>query len=98
MKTKRMIIGITKDKEYRKQQLKQLKLFLQTHERELYDTVYKDLHKHPLETMSGEIAPILSDIDFMLKVILSNMHKYIMNLIEYPSHIRTLINYVNPLA
>ncbi|CAO3683402.1 hypothetical protein G6F70_006718 [Rhizopus microsporus] len=59
--------GITKDKEYRKQQLKQLKLFLQTHERELYDTVYKDLHKHPLETMSGEIAPILSDIDFMLK-------------------------------
>lgn len=77
-----MTIGITKDKEYRKQQLKQLKLFLQTHENELYDTVYKDLHKHPLETMSGEIAPILGDIDFMLKVILSKMHTHIMNLIK----------------
>ncbi|RCH85073.1 Aldehyde dehydrogenase [Rhizopus stolonifer] len=59
--------GLTKDLEFRKEQLRNLKRFFQENEKEILDAIYKDLRKHSLEAISSEIGPVLGDIDFMLK-------------------------------
>ncbi|KAI9486215.1 MAG: Aldehyde/histidinol dehydrogenase [Benjaminiella poitrasii] len=59
--------GLTKSKEYRKQQLIRFQTFLREREAEIIDVLRKDLHKHEMETLIGEIAPVAAEIDFMLK-------------------------------
>jgi hypothetical protein len=62
------IIELTKDKEFRRTQLENFRRFFKEQEKELCDVVYKDLRKHPLETITGEIGPVCGDIEYMLKV------------------------------
>ncbi|KAG1182128.1 hypothetical protein G6F36_009412 [Rhizopus arrhizus] len=59
--------GLSKSIEFRKEQLIKLKQFLKENEQALIDVIYKDLRKHSLEIIASEIAPVLGDIDFMLK-------------------------------
>ncbi|KAG2237428.1 hypothetical protein INT48_009557 [Thamnidium elegans] len=47
--------------------LTSLKRFLEERESDLIRSVEKDLHKNELEVISAEIAPILGEIEFMLK-------------------------------
>jgi hypothetical protein len=63
-----ILIGCTKDVEYRKEQLRGLIKFLKEHERGLCDVLYKDLHKHELEARCAEIAPIIGECEYMIKV------------------------------
>ncbi|GAA5803071.1 hypothetical protein HPULCUR_008546 [Helicostylum pulchrum] len=59
--------GITKNIDYRRQQLGSLKRFLEERESDLVKSVENDLHKNVVEVISAEIAPILGEIEFMLK-------------------------------
>ncbi|KAI8373326.1 Aldehyde/histidinol dehydrogenase [Blakeslea trispora] len=59
--------GLTKNKAFRKEQLTQLKLFFKEKEDEIIDAIHKDFRKHKLETLIGEIAPVVAEIDFMLQ-------------------------------
>ncbi|KAG1050192.1 hypothetical protein G6F46_010621 [Rhizopus delemar] len=59
--------GLSKSIKFRKEQLIKLKQFLKENEQALIDVIHKDLHKHSLEIIASEIAPVLGDIDFMLK-------------------------------
>lgn len=43
---------------------------LQEREEELIGAVENDLHKHKVEIVSAEIAPVLGEIEFMLKVMM----------------------------
>jgi hypothetical protein len=62
------MIGLTKDKGYRKLQLNNLLRFLHERKNEIFEAVHKDLHKHATETLITEIAPVVAEIDFMIKV------------------------------
>ncbi|KAI8371995.1 Aldehyde/histidinol dehydrogenase [Choanephora cucurbitarum] len=59
--------GLTKDKAFRKEQLAKFKLFFKEKENEIIDVIYKDFRKHKLETLIGEIAPVVAEIEFMLQ-------------------------------
>lgn len=37
-------------------------------EKEIVAAVYKDLRKHEVEILSGEISPVIAEIEFMIKV------------------------------
>ncbi|KAI7906293.1 Aldehyde/histidinol dehydrogenase [Cokeromyces recurvatus] len=58
--------GLTKDKDYRRQQLIHFQRFLRERENDIIHVLKKDLHKHELETIIGEIAPVSAEIDYML--------------------------------
>jgi hypothetical protein len=45
-----------------------LKRLLQEKEKEIIQAVGSDLHKHEIEIVSAEIAPVLGEIEFMLNV------------------------------
>lgn len=45
-----------------------MKRLLQEREQDIIRAVSGDLHKHELEIISGEIAPVLGEIEFMLHV------------------------------
>lgn len=59
--------GVTKDLNWRKQQLKQLQLLLSTHESELLHALQQDLGKPVFEAMLSEINYLHSDIKHCLK-------------------------------
>ncbi|KAF7726630.1 aldehyde dehydrogenase 3, member A2 [Apophysomyces ossiformis] len=59
--------GLTKDLTFRREQLENLQRLLLENKEELMDAVWKDLHKHKLEADTGEIAPIVDEILYMLK-------------------------------
>jgi hypothetical protein len=61
-------IGLTKDVSFRRQQLKNLKRLLQEREVDLIKAVVDDLHKHEVEIFSGEIGPVMGEIEYMLNV------------------------------
>ncbi|CAO3645920.1 unnamed protein product [Mucor fragilis] len=58
--------GLTKDKEYRRQQLKSFLKLLNENQQDIIDVIEKDLHKHKIEIISGEIAPVVGEIEYML--------------------------------
>ncbi|KAG1091363.1 hypothetical protein G6F42_019449 [Rhizopus arrhizus] len=60
--------GVTKDKEYRRQQLKNFLRLFNENQQAIIDVVEKDLHKHKIEIISGEIAPVVGEIEYMLAV------------------------------
>jgi hypothetical protein len=62
------LTGLTKDKEYRKLQLKNLARFLDEKEEEICEALDKDLRRHPTETLITEIAPVVAEISFMMSV------------------------------
>jgi aldehyde dehydrogenase (NAD+)/aldehyde dehydrogenase (NAD(P)+) len=66
--SKLIIIGLTKNKDYRRQQLKNFLKLMSENQDEIVKTVEKDLHKHKIEIISGEIAPVIGEIEYMLSV------------------------------
>ncbi|KAI8339904.1 Aldehyde/histidinol dehydrogenase [Chlamydoabsidia padenii] len=59
--------GLTKDIEFRKQQLQQLLLFMDEKRDALMDALYLDLHKHRMESNIGEISSIVDECLYMIK-------------------------------
>lgn len=64
--------GLTKDKEYRRQQLKSFLKLFNENQQDIINVVEKDLHKHKIEIISGEIAPVVGEIEYMLAVSIVN--------------------------
>ncbi|KAI8088724.1 Aldehyde/histidinol dehydrogenase [Halteromyces radiatus] len=63
--------GLTKDLEFRKQQLANLLRFMNEKKEDLMDALYKDLHKHRMESNVGEISSIVDECQYMIK----NVHR-----------------------
>ncbi|ORZ01530.1 Aldehyde/histidinol dehydrogenase [Syncephalastrum racemosum] len=59
--------GTTKDLTFRKQQLRGLLRFLEENTEAINQVLYKDLHKHKIESNTAEISPIVDDCKYMLK-------------------------------
>ncbi|CDS12655.1 hypothetical protein LRAMOSA04841 [Lichtheimia ramosa] len=59
--------GLTKDIQFRKDQLQSLARFIDENLVGLQDALRQDLHKHQVESSVGEIIPIRNECDFMLK-------------------------------
>lgn len=59
--------GISKDLNFRKEQLKKLATALTTHSNELIQALDQDLKKPAFESWSMELYPCLQEIDFMLR-------------------------------
>ncbi|MBW8359044.1 MAG: aldehyde dehydrogenase [Weeksellaceae bacterium] len=57
----------TKDPDFRKHKLRQLKTLIQKNEDVLYEAIYKDFGKSRFETYTTEISFVLKDIDYYLK-------------------------------
>jgi hypothetical protein len=41
---------------------------LNENQQDIIDVIEKDLHKHKIEIISGEIAPVVGEIEYMLAV------------------------------
>jgi acyl-CoA reductase-like NAD-dependent aldehyde dehydrogenase len=63
-----LLLGLTKDIEFRKEQLKQLLSFMLEQKEVLIDALYADLHRHKVESSAGEIATIVDECRYMIKV------------------------------
>ncbi|KAI8142606.1 Aldehyde/histidinol dehydrogenase [Fennellomyces sp. T-0311] len=59
--------GLTKDLAFRKQQLQKLLRFMEEHTTDIEDVLYKDLHKHQLESVTAEVAPVVDECKYMIK-------------------------------
>ncbi|RCH78104.1 Aldehyde dehydrogenase, partial [Rhizopus stolonifer] len=59
--------GLTKDLEFRKQQLANLSRFCEEQKKTLCDALWKDLRKHEMECDVGEISSIIAECAFMIK-------------------------------
>lgn len=59
--------GRMKDYAFRKEQLENLKLMLQTYESDIYDALKKDLNKSKHETLITELGVLYTEINFTLK-------------------------------
>ncbi|SAL99963.1 hypothetical protein [Absidia glauca] len=59
--------GLTKDVTFRKQQLKQLLMFMNDKRDDLMDALYNDLHKHKMESNIGELSSIIDECQYMIK-------------------------------
>ncbi|CAO3592868.1 unnamed protein product [Absidia cylindrospora] len=59
--------GLTKDVDFRKQQLRQLLLFMNDKRDDLMDALFSDLHKHRMESNIGEISSIIDECQYMIK-------------------------------
>jgi len=59
--------GITKDHNFRKEQLKKLKTSILKHEQDLYDALYSDLKKSPEESWVTEIGLVISELNAAIK-------------------------------
>ncbi|CAO3594972.1 unnamed protein product [Absidia cylindrospora] len=59
--------GLTKDVDFRKQQLRQLLLFMDEKKEALTEALYADLHKHKMESNVGEISSIVDECQYMIK-------------------------------
>lgn len=59
--------GITKDINFRIQQLNKLKNAIKFHEKDILDALYKDLGKSEFEAYSTEIGFVLDSIGYMIK-------------------------------
>nr|WP_214460588.1 aldehyde dehydrogenase [Flavihumibacter fluvii] len=59
--------GITKSYTWRRNKLLQLKALVLQHEQDIYDALYKDLHKSKEEVWATELGILLAEINFALK-------------------------------
>ncbi|KAG0744376.1 hypothetical protein G6F57_009595 [Rhizopus arrhizus] len=59
--------GLTRDINFRKQQLAQLAKFCRENADNLREALWKDLHKHKLECDIGEVAPVIDECEYMIK-------------------------------
>ncbi|EIE84993.1 hypothetical protein RO3G_09703 [Rhizopus delemar RA 99-880] len=59
--------GLTRDINFRKQQLAQLAKFCRENADILREALWKDLHKHKLECDIGEVAPVIDECEYMIK-------------------------------
>ena len=59
--------GITKEYNFRKEQLKKLKTSILKHEQDLYDALYTDLKKSPEETWVTETGLVISELNAAIK-------------------------------
>ena len=59
--------GTTRSLAYRKEQLRQLKGAIQSHEQEITAALYKDLRKSEYESFGSETGQLIKEIDFTIK-------------------------------
>jgi len=84
--------GITKDYNFRKEQLKKLKTSILKHEQDLYDALHKDLKKSPEETWVTETGLVISELNAAIK----NLYQWMQpeqvetNLLNLPSSSKVL--------
>lgn len=72
--------GITKDYNFRKEQLKKLKVSILKHEQDLYDALHADLKKSPEETWVTETGLVISELNAAIK----NLYQWMQ-----PEHVET---------
>lgn len=60
-------LGLTKDIQFRKEQLKNLIRFCNENNDALCKALWSDLRKHAMECDVGEISPIVDECQFMIK-------------------------------
>lgn len=79
--------GNTRSYGFRKKQLQQLRRAILDHEQELYEALYKDLHKNPEECWVTELGMVIAEINAAIK----NLHRWMKpervttNLLNFPS-------------
>ena len=84
--------GITKEYNFRKEQLKKLKTSILKHEQDLYDALYADLKKSAEETWVTETGLVISELNAAMK----NLHFWMQpenvetNLLNIPSSSKVL--------
>lgn len=62
-----MLLGLTKDIKFRKQQLQNMIRFCEENTNLIIQALWSDLHKHAMETNVGEISPIVAECKFMIE-------------------------------
>src|SRR6188474_2151245 len=84
--------GITKEYNFRKEQLKKLKISILKHEQDLYDALYTDLKKSPEETWVTETGMVLAELNAAIKHLGSWMRpeRVSTNLLNLPSSSRIM--------
>ena len=60
--------GQTRSFEFRIEQLKKLKSLVQKHQDDIISALKKDLNKSPLEALTSEIAMVIEEINFAIKI------------------------------
>jgi acyl-CoA reductase-like NAD-dependent aldehyde dehydrogenase len=60
-------LGLTKDIEFRKQQLQNMIRFFEENGSAIEQALWKDLHKHKIESSIGELSPVVDECKFMIK-------------------------------
>ena len=84
--------GSTKSYAFRKEQLKQLKASILSHEQDLYDALYTDLKKNPEEVWATETGMVIAELNAAIK----NLHNWMepesvsTNLLNMPSGSRVM--------
>jgi aldehyde dehydrogenase (NAD+) len=84
--------GSTKPYAFRKEQLKQLKASILSHEQDLYDALYADLKKSPEEVWATETGMVIAELNTAIK----NLHNWMepervsTNLLNLPSGSRIM--------
>jgi aldehyde dehydrogenase (NAD+) len=84
--------GSTKSYAFRKEQLKQLKTSILSHEQDLYDALYADLKKSPEEVWATETGMVIAELNAAIK----NLHNWMepksvsTNLLNMPSGSRVM--------
>ncbi len=84
--------GSTKSYAFRKEQLKQLKASILSHEQDLYDALYEDLKKSPEEVWATETGMVIAELNTAIK----NLHNWMepksvsTNLLNMPSGSRIM--------
>ncbi|KAI9301070.1 Aldehyde/histidinol dehydrogenase [Cunninghamella echinulata] len=64
--------GLTKDVDFRKQQLRGLLRFLDEKREEIYEALWHDLKKHKVECNVAEVSSIIDECEYMIK----NLNKF----------------------
>jgi aldehyde dehydrogenase (NAD+) len=84
--------GNTRSYEFRRKQLQLLRLAILAHEQELYQALYKDLHKNPEESWVTELGIVIAEINSAIKNLRRWMkpEKVSTNLLNFPSASRIL--------
>lgn len=65
----REIKGLTKDFEFRKKQLQNILRFFDENATAIDKALYDDLHKHRIEGRISEVAPVVDECKYLIKVL-----------------------------
>lgn len=86
------LTGKTLDYNFRKEALKKLRSAVLMHESDLYDALYKDLHKSQFESYATEIGFVLDEIRYSLKQLKKWMKpkRVSSGIISFPAHSRII--------